>query len=284
MKIGFIGHESKGTWQIRARQIAPYLNADLDSNMNNLKYDLVILIKTPSPDLINRIKQNKIPVVWDVVDFWPQRIDRTLSNLNKDQIMNWVKPVLGSVDPKHIITATNTMKIDFESLGYKNCTTIYHHHRPKIKINPINKLCQTIGIEGSIGQYGSWIEKLKIISKKLHMKFTTNHSTLDDLLHTFDIVIAQRDFTGYAPKNWKSNIKLANAHASGTPGIFNTEQGYKETACGYEFWADTVDEIVECIEKLRSYDLRQNIHENFLKNTISIEQVIEQYKSLINKL
>lgn len=283
MKIGFIGHESKGAWQIRAKQIAPHLGAVLDSRMSRSNYDLVILIKTPEPKLVTRIKALNIPVIWDVIDFWPQRIDKTLSNHNRDQIMKWVKPFLESVNPKHIITATNKMKNDLESLGY-NATTIYHHHRPKIKINPINKELRTIGIEGSMGQYGSWTEKLKTISRKLNLKFITNFTPGDDLLYTFDIVIATRGYTGYAPKNWKSNVKMANAHASGTPGIFNDEQGYKETACGHELWADTEEEIIEGIEKLRSYDLRQTIHENFLKNTITLEQVVEQYKSLINNL
>jgi hypothetical protein len=93
-----------------------------------------------------------------------------------------------------------------------------------------------------------------------------------------------REHTGYAAKNWKSNVKLANAHGSGTPGIFSREQGYLDTASGYELWADDEIEIVEHLEQLKSYQCRKTISENFINNSLSIEKIAEEYKTFINKI
>jgi hypothetical protein len=283
VKIGFVGHESKGAWQIRAKQIAPFINARLDPKMSSLNYDLIILIKLPDLATYQRIKKAQVPVIWDVVDCWSQNQKLNMSTWDKESMLEWLKEKLEYIKPFTTIAATNVMSKDIESLGYKS-KIIYHHSRPKIIKNPLRSELEIVGIEGSEFQYGSWGRKVKTICKNLNLIFKGNFDTSKDHLHKFDVVVINRDDNGYAVQNWKSNIKLSNAHASGTPGIFNREKGYEDVSSGYEQWADTEEEIVEAIEKLRSYDLRQTIHENFLKNTITLEQVAEEYKKFIASL
>lgn len=283
MKIVFSGHESKGAWKIRAKQMAGYLNAKLDPTFESKKADLVILIKLPEEKILEKIKNADVPIVWDVLDCWSQIPKNNMSSWNQQQMMEWFKNKLELVNPVCVIAATNRMKEDSLALGYKS-ETLHHHHRPKISINPIREEFKTIGIEGTPFQYGQWVKKIDAISKSLDLDFRANLDAAKDCLHKFDAIISIRQDTGYATKYWKSNIKLANAHASGTPGIFNREQGYLDTACGQELWADTEEEIIDGIETLKSYDLRRNIHEEFIKSAITLEQSAEEYKRILNSL
>jgi len=285
MKVSFVGYEGKGTWQIRAKQIAPFIKARLDPNLlKPSECDAVILIKRPPENLLRRIQKFNKPIIWDIQDSWFQKKeDGNMSAYEKADIMKWLKDYLDIVKPIHVIATTSVMKKDLNSLGYSS-TIINHFHRPNIQINPIREQLKIVGIEGTVMQYGQWPSKLKNICKKKNYVFLENFETSKDKLHTFDAVIAIREHTGYAATNWKSNVKLANAHGSGTPGIFGEEQSYKDTASGFELWASNEDQVLSSLEYLEPYDIRKNISENFIKNKISIEQIAEDYKALIDSL
>jgi hypothetical protein len=94
-----------------------------------------------------------------------------------------------------------------------------------------------------------------------------------------DIVVAVRAQQGYAPKHWKSNVKLANAQGSGTPCILNREAGYKDTECGAERWADTQDEMKACLDELADYQARISTSMCLLRAAPRIEMVAEHYKA-----
>lgn len=283
MKISFVGYPGAGTWQIRAKQIASHINARLDPDLTKPnECDAVILVKRPLENLLRRIRKFNKPIIWDMQDSWFQKKEQgDMSNYDKPKIMNWLKDYLDTVNPIHVIATSTSMKNDLESLGYKS-TIINHFYRPNIIVNPIREQLNIVGIEGTRMQYGTWPSKLKIICKKMDYTFIENFEPNKDKLHLFDVVITMREHTGYAALNWKSNVKLANAHGSGTPGIFGEEQSYKDTASGFELWASTEEKIIESLKNLEPYDVRKNISENFLKSKISIEQIAEDYRKLIN--
>lgn len=283
MKITFAGHESKGAWVLRAKQIAPYLNARLDPNFTNNKCDLLILVKKPEPPILKKIVKSKVPIIWDIQDSWPQTLTNNLSQSSREDFLNYYSDLLDKIKPKIIISATSQMKKDMEELGYRS-VIINHHCRKDINLNPIRNELNIVGIEGNPKQFGNWIDRMTNICNKINLTFKYNLDTTKDKLHLFDLVVNIRAHNGYGAKYWKSNIKLANAHGSGTPAICSREQGYLDNACGYERWADTEEEIIAAIEELRPYEVRKEIHEQFLRYKISIEDVVKEYQNLIDSI
>lgn len=280
MKITFVGHESKGTWVIRAKQIAPYINAKLDANFTNDNCDIIILIKKPEQKILEKIIKSNIPIIWDIQDCWPQTLNKNLGNAPREEFLKYFEDLLGNIRPNVVLATSTQMKKDIENFGYES-VIINHHHRKSISINPLREKLQVVGIEGSPFQIGTWEKKLNRICNSLNLKFRANLNTAVDKLAKFDVVINIRDNTGYAARYWKSNIKLANAHGSGTPAVCSREQSYLDNATGYEKWADTVDEIVAAIDELRPYEIRKEIHENFLKNKISLDDIGKEYQKMI---
>jgi len=283
MTIAFVGYEGKGTWQIRAKQIAPLIEARVDPQL--LKPTLckaVILIKMPEKPLLARIRKFNLPIISDPQDCWPQNDKLNMNNHDKDTMIEWFDSSLKHVNPELVITASSKMQEDCENLGFKS-VVIHHHCRPKIKINPIREQLSTVGIEGTPKQVGNWTKRLEKICTSLGLQFNANLDATRDALHTFDVLVSQREHTGYASKNWKSNVKLANAHGSGTPSIFTREQSYIDTAIGSELWAETEEQIIESLIKLKDYELRKSINQEFLEHTQTINNIASQYKELINK-
>jgi hypothetical protein len=89
-------------------------------------------------------------------------------------------------------------------------------------------------------------------------------------LHECDIVVAVRDQVGYAPRHWKSNVKLANAQGSGTPIVCSREAGYLETAAGGVLFADTRDEMSAALDWLTPEATRRSYSRALIEGAPSL--------------
>jgi hypothetical protein len=118
-----------------------------------------------------------------------------------------------------------------------------HHARPGMAVNPIRERVQRVGYEGGENYIAAWRPVIERACAERGWSFVLNPASLTDV----DIVLALRDQQGYAPRFWKSNVKLANAQGSGTPIICGLEAGYLETATGAEL---LVSEPVELLSDL----------------------------------
>lgn len=98
-----------------------------------------------------------------------------------------------------------------------------------------------------------------------------------------DVVLALRGswWNGYAQQHWKSNVKLANAHGSGTPFIGAPEDGYLETAAGAEYWATCESDLARALDWLESEQARKSVQQRFLKAALPVEKVAEQYREVL---
>jgi hypothetical protein len=92
-----------------------------------------------------------------------------------------------------------------------------------------------------------------------------------DTLADCDVVLALRDARGYPPRNWKSAVKLSNAHGSGTPWIGCTETGYTEIATGCEYWADNASQMRVALEWLKDQLTREQICDRFVQAAYPVE-------------
>jgi len=275
MNILFTGKGTSGSWVIRGKQMAEALGAraiPMASVEECEASDVIVGVKRIPALLLERIRFAQKPFVWDVVDAWPNRVS---GSWNQEQAMDWCKAELDRLQPDAVIWPNERMRQDMGGGG----KVIYHHHRPGIALNPIRPRIQTIGYEGSPLYIEGWAGPIAEQCRRLGAVFLVNPVSLADV----DVVLALRGaaFQGYPHQQWKSQIKLANAHASGTPFIGQPEAGYLENTTGAECWVSDSDGLGRALDALSPIATRWEIHERFRAASFPIEQAAAQYRSLL---
>lgn len=267
-RILITGRGTSGSWKIRGEQLGRAIGATVHAKAPAdviRRADVVVLVKRPEPEILGPIHDAGKFLVWDMVDCWPQPAG---NGWNRDQARGWLQTMLGIVRPSLVIGATRRMAADVQEWGNGvPATWLRHHHRPWIERNPICQSVASVGYEGNEAHLGAWAEVLRRQCKKRGWAFVVNPARLSEV----DVVVAMREQRGYAPMNWKSNVKLANAQGSGTPIICSRESGYIETSTGSELWADTEEELRDAFTLVQSYDRRKYISASMLSNAPSTE-------------
>lgn len=275
LKVLFTGRGTSGSWQIRGVQIAEAMGAQampMASLVDCRAADVIIGVKRIPDDLLHRIRESGKPFVWDVVDSFPQP---KCSAWSAAESIAWVRESAARLRPDFIIWPNDRMRADANLGG----ATIYHHHRPGIQVNPIRERLETLGYEGSVKSLGKLVPAIEKECAKRHIRFVMNPISLADV----EGVLAMRspEFNGYPQQRWKSNVKLSNAHGSGTPFIGALEDGYLETQAGGEFWANDAAHLGLALDALQSQPLRREISERFLRQAITVESIAEQYQETL---
>lgn len=276
MKLLITGRGTSGSWKIRGEQLGAELGAVVKPRAvyeDMSEADLVVVVKRPGPGMIDELKRSRTPWVWDVVDFYPQP---ACTKWTRHEAISWTKKQIDAFAPSAIVWPNRRMAEDCDVSipGF----VLYHHSRPDITPAPLRDGVKVVGYEG--GPYlGRWEKALKRECLERGWEWRNNPDTYADL----DIVVAFRDqpFDGYVQRNWKSNVKLANAHAAGIPFIGSPESGYVETATGHEIFCDSIDEISSAFSALTNVKVRQRIRESFLPNAISLSSVAESYANCL---
>jgi len=278
VRVLITGKGTSGSWQIRGVQIAEAIGAQaipMASLEECRAADVIIGVKRIPDDLLHRIRESGRPFLWDVVDSYPQPKCSTWNNVES---IAWIKETAARLRPDHIIWPNRRMQEDAMLGG----TTIYHHHRPGIKVNPVRDRIEVVGYEGSPSYLEGLLPMIQAECAKRHARFVINPENLADV----DVVLAMRSprFNGYMQRHHKSNVKLANAHGSGTPFIGAMEDGYIETCCGAEYWAEDQKQLGMALDWMEPQHVRQEISSRFLSHAITIESVAKQYKETLWRL
>lgn len=267
------GRGVSGSWAIRGVQIGNAIGAHVEAQALHSKADLVIGVKRISTQLAGAYRSR---LIWDCVDAWPQPYGNEWGEAACKQ---WLASEIGRLKPIGLIAATKKMAEDMQVFGLP-VLWLPHHYRPGLERNPIRDEVKVIGYEGGVGYIEGWRPSIEWVCGRIGAKFVLNPPKLADL----DIVLALRGATGYAPRNWKSNVKLANAHGSGTPFIGSPETGYLEMATGREYWADKHEELAVSVRSLMPRERRVQVQEQFLKSRFSLEEAAEKLKAWLMKL
>jgi hypothetical protein len=91
---------------------------------------------------------------------------------------------------------------------------IPHHGRPGLKRTEIRERIGVVAYEGRGRHLGVWRSGSSgSAGCAARIDLLLNPASLNDA----DVVVALREADGYAARNWKSNVKLANAQGTGTP-------------------------------------------------------------------
>lgn len=276
-KLLVTGRGKSGSWQVRGEQLGRAIGATVQANaLDVAAFDMAIVVKRPQAGVVDRIHRAGIPLVWDVVDSFPQPES---NSWGREECMAWLRGKVNEIAPEAIVAATRAMALDCVEFGIP-VLALPHHARPGLERNPIRLEIKTVGYEGSSNHLGRWAAVLKEQCDRRGWRFVVNPASLAEL----DVVVAMRESDGYAARNWKSNVKLANAQGSGTPCIVNGESGYVETSVGGECWVHSETELPVSMDALVDHSARLAASAELLKGTISLEGVAKEYARWLRKI
>jgi hypothetical protein len=235
--------------------------------------DVVVIVKRAEDRTLRAARGRK--TVWDIVDAWPQPIG---NDWNEAQAKEWLRGEMERIKPDAVIAATARMAEDLKEFDVP-VLWLKHHHRPHIRRNSIHEQVRRIGYEGCPRYVERWKASILRECDRVGAEFAINPETLADC----DIVVALRDARGYPARYWKSGVKLANAHASGTPFVGCRESGYMEIATGCEYWADTQRELGVALDWLISQSAREQVSERFLRNAYSVDHAASDLRKFLQQ-
>lgn len=269
MRVLMTGRGKSGSWAIRGQQLGKAIGANVIPNaLDVAPYDLAVLVKRPTEELLRRLHRSEVPVIWDVVDAYPQPAGNAW---NRPRCFEWLADQVKGIRPAAIVAATRAMADDCHMFGLP-VLTLPHHARPGLRQNPIRPL-KVLGYEGGQQYLGRWFPIIQRQCAERGLEFVLNPAEVSDV----DILLALRDCDGYAPRHWKSNVKLANAQGSGTPVICNREAGYLETASGAEQWADNEEELSAALDLLTPIEARRTAAKVLRDAAPEIESIAATY-------
>lgn len=273
MKLIFTGRGTSGSWAIRGAQLAQQLCAEAIPNAVNAEADVAVLVKRVDDRTVRALRARGAKLVWDVVDAWTQPVG---NDWNEREAFTWLRNEMERISPDAVVAPTARMAEELKQFPVP-VLWLKHHHRPGIRRNPIRERIAIVGYEGSPSYIAKSQCAIRAECERIGARFVVNPETLADC----DVVLAMRDAKGYAPRNWKSGVKLANAHASGTPFIGCQEAGYTEIATGCEYWAENQKRLGIALEWLADQSTREQVSDRFVRAAYSVQHAAADLKRFL---
>lgn len=280
MNLLFTGRGTSGSWSIRGQQLGAACEARVQARakLADCKAaDAIVVVKRVDDELLAALRGSGRPWAFDVLDCYPQP---ACSTWGRSEAIEWVRARIKALAPTALIWPNERMR---EDCGTDLPSLILpHHHRPGIAKNPIREQVRMVGYEGQAEYLGGWRTTLERECEKRGWQFTASPIHLADL----DIVVAMRGggWESYASRHWKSNVKLANAHGSGTPFVGQQECGYMETSTGCEYWAENAHDLRMCFDWLAAKSTREQVSERFLQRAYTVERAAAQLQAFMRGL
>jgi hypothetical protein len=276
----FTGRGGNGSWTIRGEQVGAALGATVKPKATRADFDAcdaAVVVKHVPDALLKDLRASGKPWAFDIVDFYPQPVSATW---NRSEAIRWVQAQIRELDPTAVIWPNAKMREDCDE--GRPGTVLYHHCRPSAPTNPVRDQVKTVGYEGRVDYLAGWGVTLAQECDRRGWSFVTNPAYLAEL----DIVVALRGgvWDGYPSRHWKSNIKLANAHGSGTPFVGRADNGYTETATGCEYWASAAQELRTAFDWLEAQSTREQVSDRFKSAAYTAEQAAADLKPFLASL
>ena len=278
-RILITGKGTSGSWHIRGVQLGDAIGATVIPNASASQmaaHDLVVLVKRPTPALLDCLEAARKPVVWDVVDSQPQP---EANQWRREEAIRWLRASIKQIKPCGLVCATEQMLIDAE---HPRSIALPHHARPNQAFNPIREQVQTIGYEGRPDYLADWIPIIQQECARRGWRFVVNPERMADI----DIVVALRGgiWRGYVTDNYKSGVKLANAQATGTPFIGLPENGYLTNASGAEYFVSDKHQFARALDWLTPQMNRRAASERMLGRDNSLARIAGVYRDWLESL
>lgn len=270
----------QGSWAIRGEQLGPAIGAIAVPNAlpDQIKAaHLIVIVKRASASLLTRIRAaKKIPVL-DLVDPWPQPAGNAWDG---HDAAAWMKSYVEGFAPAGVVCTTDAMRHAVPR--WIPALVLPHHARAAQAVNPIREHIRSVGYEGSVRYLDGWCEQLNAECARRGWSFVVNPRSLAEV----DIVVALRGgrWRGWPTDNFKSNVKLANAQATGTPIILLPELGSVESASGGEVWIEQPSELAGAFDLLTPLGERQARASVLRAGAPRLDEIAKRYRRWLDAL
>jgi len=276
-RILITGTGTSGSWKIRAEQLGGAIGAavvPLASLAHCRRADLVVVMKRVRPETLAAIRAAGLPVVWDVVDAWPQRPG---TSMPEREARRWLRDALRALSPAAVVWPTGRMGAD---AGWKGPQLVLPHHAwPRYMPRPVADQVRVVGYEGAAHYLGKWRAVLEQECALRGWRLEVNGN-----LAQADIGLALRDGGGYPAAHWKSNCKLANLQALGIPALCSPEAGYRETDGGSVIWIEVPGDIARAFDRLADRTERERLGALAVAAAPRIDRVAGTYRGWLDGL
>jgi hypothetical protein len=277
----FTGRGGNGSWTVRGEQVGAALGATVKPKATRADFDAcdaAVVVKRVPDALLKDLRASGKPWAFDCVDFYPQPASAAWGPAES---IKWVMKSIDELDPTAVLWPNERMRRDCDN-GDRPGFVLRHHARPQQLPNPIREKVRRVGYEGRPDYLGEFLYFLDVACRRRGWEFVVNPSSLSEI----DIVVAFRNgrWDSYSTKHWKSNVKLANAHATGTPFIGQPDDAYQETATGCEYWALNAYECDTCFDWLEAQSTREQVSDRFKSAAYTVEQAAADLKPFLSSL
>lgn len=279
MRVLITGNGTSGSWRIRGEQLGEAIGADvLPHAVSVTGYDVCVIVKRHPHSIVQACREARLPLVWDIVDPWPQPRG---NNWSEDEAKAWLHNELMRVRPSMVIAATQRMADDIKALGW-SAVCVPHHYRPGTQRNEVRPQVQVVGYEGSLSHLGTWAGVVQAECDRRGWVFAPNGD-----YRTFDIVLGLREANGYPAHAWKSCVKLANAQAAGVPFVGSPECGYLEIRVpGIERFVQSAGVLRQAFDTLAHEKERRRVADWMATTAplVSLENVAQRYTAALREV
>lgn len=223
MRILMVGADGKGSFEMRGRQLGHALGArvTLQPSARDWSWaDVIVLVKRAAMKWGLQAKRAGAPVIWDVLDFWKQPEENTIS---LDRLRERIADECKAIGVTTVIGATQAMAQDLNGVYLPHqCIAGLEPAPPRLDPNRTI----VVGYHGRAKYLGGWKRRLEQACDELGMVFVVNPVDLREL----DVVVALRDgqWDGEVCRRWKSGVKYVNALVAGLPVLTHATSGFAE--------------------------------------------------------
>lgn len=269
MRILVTGKGGAGSWAVRGEQLGQAIGATVrrDASTDDLaSHDLVIVVKKWSDGLGRRIATCGKPILWDIVDGWPQG-----RGWSVDKARQYIEGRYFEVGATACVFATMAQAVDIRLPGF----FLKHHANPALTRNAIRERVEVVGYEGSPRYLAPWaVAEIKARGWRFQMS-----------LQGADIAIATRahPYDDDPTRRWKSNVKLANCQATGTPCVLPRECGYLEQDDAGPMYYATRDEFRDALDYLACPFVRKRQAMQLAAGAPRLQDVAARYLRCVRK-
>lgn len=280
MRLLFTGRGGNGSWAMRGEQLGDACGAVVKPHASAKDIedcDVAVVVKRVPHKVLADLRDSGKPWIFDTVDFYPQP---QCAAWSAQQSIDWVRDQIAELNPTGVIWATERMREDCSD--GRPCAVVKHHGRASAPHNPIRDRIATIGYEGRPDYLADWRFHLTRECEKRGYRFVENPKHLADL----DVVVAFRggQWDSYSTRHWKSGVKLANAHATGTPFIGQPSSAYLESATGCEYWASKPKDIGVALDWLEAQSTREQVSDRFRLTAYKVRSAAAEVIALAESL
>lgn len=276
MRILVVGADSRGSFEMRGRQLGHALGARITINPSSADWkwaDAIVLVKRAVSIWGPQAMRTGVPLLWDVVDVWKQPDENQLPVLT---LSDRVRATVRTLHITTVVGATGAMAEDIGGVS------LPHHCRLDLApVSPKREGTIVVAYEGQPKYLGPWRTELEYACADLGYAFVINPPDL----RAVDVVVALRGgrWDGDVCRRWKSGVKYANALVAGKPVLSQPTAGFDDVGPTGLLIDQSID-LRSRLDTLASLSVRMEAYQRARcrASEFSLSTIARRYREIIN--